>query len=120
MQILFLIGRILLGGYFLYNGIGHFKGLTGMVGYSKSKGVPLAKAAVVISGVILTLGGLTIIANRYAILGMVALVVCLVPITFMMHRFWKESDPMVRMGEKINFTKNLALIGALILLVSIG
>lgn len=91
-----------------------------MVGYSKSKGVPLAKAAVVISGVILTLGGLTIIANRYAILGMVALVVCLVPITFMMHRFWKESDPMVRMGEKINFTKNLALIGALILLVSIG
>jgi putative oxidoreductase len=76
MQILFLIGRILLGGYFLYNGIGHFKGLTGMVGYSKSKGVPLAKAAVVISGVILTLGGLTIIANRYAILGMVALVVC--------------------------------------------
>lgn len=120
MQILFLIGRILLGGYFLYSGIGHFKSLAGMTGYAKMKKVPAAKAAVVIGGIMLALGGLSILLNRYAILGMCLLVVFLIPTTLMMHAFWKETDGQARMGEQIQFTKNLALIGALILLVSIG
>jgi len=28
-----------------------------------------------------------------------------------MHDFWRIEDPMQRMGEQINFTKNLALLG---------
>lgn len=38
----------------------------------------------------------------------------LVPVSFMMHAFWKESDPQARQGEQINFNKNLALIGGLL------
>jgi putative oxidoreductase len=29
-----------------------------------------------------------------------------------MHPFWKVQDPMAKMGEMVNFTKNLALLGA--------
>jgi uncharacterized membrane protein YphA (DoxX/SURF4 family) len=47
-------------------------------------------------------------------------VLMLIPTTFMMHKFWKETDMQTRMNENINFTKNLALIGALLLLISIG
>ncbi len=120
MQVLFIIGRILLGGYFLYSGYNHFKGLSSMAGYAKMKGVPAARAGVIISGVMLTLGGAAIVLNRFAILGMCVLVLALIPITIMMHPFWKEKEPNARMMERIQFTKNIAIIGALILLVSIG
>lgn len=120
MQALFLIGRILLGGYFIYNGYNHFKNLNNMAGYAKMKRVPAAKAAVALSGAMLALGGLAVVINKFAILGMCLLVLALLPITIMMHKFWKESDMQARMGERINFTKNLALIGALLLLISIG
>jgi putative oxidoreductase len=39
-NVLFLIGRILFGGYFIYNGYNHLKNLSMMSGYAKTKGVP--------------------------------------------------------------------------------
>ncbi len=120
MQILFITGRIILGGYFIYSGYNHFKNLASMTGYAVMKKVPSAKAAVIVGGVMMVLGGLAIFLNVYPIIGMMLLVLFLIPTTIVMHQFWKESDPMVRMGERINFTKNLALIGALLLIISLG
>ncbi len=120
MQALFLIGRILLGGYFIYSAYNHFKDIGGMSGYAKMKGVPAAKAGVILSGVMFGIGGLAIVFNRYAILGMIVTALALIPITIMMHPFWKEKEPSARMMERIQFTKNIAIIGSLILLISIG
>lgn len=120
MQILFLIGRILLGGYFLYSGYNHFKNLAGMTGYAAMKKVPLARVAVIVSGVMLTLGGLAVLLNRFAILGMCLVILFLIPTTIMMHAFWKETEPNAKMMERVQFMKNLGFIGALLLLVSIG
>ena len=120
MQVLFLIGRILLGGYFLYSGYNHFKNLAGMTGYAVMKKVPMARVGVIISGAMLTLGGLAIVLNRFAILGMCLVVLFLIPTTIVMHAFWKETDPNAKMMERIQFTKNVGFIGALLLLVSIG
>ena len=120
MQILFLIGRILLGGYFIYSGYNHFKNLANMAGYAAMKKVPMARAAVITTGVMLTLGGLSIVLNRFAILGMCLVVLFLIPTTIVMHAFWKETEPNARMMERIQFMKNVGLIGALLLLVSIG
>ncbi len=116
MGILFLLGRILLGGFFLYNAFGHFKNLAGMTAYAQSKRVPYPKAAVIATGSMLALGGLSIVLGFYIVLGTWLLVLFLIPTTFTMHRFWKEADPMASMNEKINFTKNLALVGALLML----
>lgn len=120
MQIVFIIGRILLGGYFLYNGYNHFKNLSSMTGYATMKRVPFAKAAVIVGGVMLTLGGVAILVNRFAILGMCLAVLFLIPTSIMMHAFWKETDQNAKMMERIQFTKNLAIVGALLLLISIG
>lgn len=120
MEIVFIIGRILLGGYFLYSGYNHFANVAGMTGYAKMKGVPAAKVAVIVSGIMLVLGGVAVLANKFAILGMALVVVFLIPTTLLMHRFWKETDPNARMSERINFTKNIALMGALLLLISIA
>ncbi len=116
MGTLFLIGRILLSGFFLYNAFNHFKNLGGYAGYSQSKSVPYPKAAVIVTGIMLALGGLSIILGLYIVLGMWLLVLCLLPITFLMHAFWKVTDPMAKSAERVNFTKNIAIIGALLML----
>lgn len=118
MEILFIIGRILLGGFFVYNAISHFIKLNMLSGYAKSKGVPAAKFSVVFTGIMLLVGGLSIIFNVYAMIGIWILIVFLVLTTAMMHPFWKEKDPMARMHDQIGFMKNLAILGALLIMVS--
>lgn len=112
MAIIFLIGRILFGGYFIMNGYNHFKNLSGTTGYAQSKGVPNAKTAVIVGGVLLVLGGLGIVLGVFPRFAVLLLEIFLIPVTYKMHQFWKITDPMQKMGEQINFTKNVALIGA--------
>lgn len=116
---IFIIGRLLLGGYFVFGAFNHFKMITMMSGYAQSKGVPSPKAAVAFSGFLLLVGGLSILLGIYPRVGVIALVLFLVPVTFMMHAFWKIQDPQMKMGEMVNFTKNLALLGAVLMLLSI-
>lgn len=120
MDIIFIIGRILLGGFFLMMGVNHFKEKTSMVGYAKSKGIKSAEAAVTISGVFMVLGGLGIILGTFIQIAMGLLVLFLVPTSFIMHKFWKETDPQVRMSEQTNFMKNMAILGALLILIALG
>lgn len=120
MIAVFFIGRIIFGGYFLYNAYNHFKNADGLAGYATMKGVPMAKAGVIASGALFALGGFSIIFGTYMVLGMWLLVAALIPITVMMHQFWKEKDPMAQMNERISFTKNLAIIGALMIMISMA
>lgn len=113
---LWLLGRVIVGGYFIHNAYSHFKNLAGMTGYAASKGMPMPKASVVLSGLMLFLGGLGILLGAYVQFSIYLLVLFLVGTLIIMHPYWKETDPMVRMGEKINFYKNLALIGALLMI----
>jgi putative oxidoreductase len=50
MKALFLIGRIVFGGFFLYNGINHFKQKDGLAQYAGAKNVPYPDVAVVAAG----------------------------------------------------------------------
>ncbi len=118
MTILFLVGRIILGGYFLMSGFDHFQHLTMMSGYAKSKGVPAASFAVGFSGVLLLLGGLSVVLGAYPTVGLWLLVIFLVPVSIKMHNFWTIADPTQKMGEMINFTKNMALVGAILMLLA--
>lgn len=119
MEIVFLVGRIILGVYFLFNASNHFMRLEMMSGYAASKGVPASKALVVGSGVLLLIGGLCILTGFQPTIGVVALVLFLVPVTFKMHDFWAEKDPMAKMTQMVNFTKNMALLGSTLMFLAI-
>ena len=112
------LGRILFGGFFIMSGYNHFARLGMMAGYSQSKGVPAANIAVAATGVLLLIGGISVLFNLYPVIGLAALVMFFVPVTFMMHPYWKIEDPMAKMGERVNFTKNIALLGATLILLS--
>lgn len=120
MAILFLIGRLIFGAYFLQNAYNHFKNLDGLTAYATSKGVPSARAAVFVSGVLLMLGGLGVVFGIAPEASLALLLVFLVPVTFKMHAFWKETDPNARMQELLHFYKNLALIGAILMMYAIS
>ena len=119
MDIAFLIGRIIVGVYYLFNASSHFMQLNMMAGYAESKGVPAPKLAVIGSGVLLLVGGLSILLGFLPLLGVIALVLFYLPVTFMMHAFWTVEDPQMKMAEMVNFTKNLALIGSALMLLAI-
>ena len=118
METVFFIGRILLGGYFLLNAYNHLFKSDMLTNYAVSKKVPAAKTAVIISGLLLLFGGYSILAGVRITAGVAALVLFLVPVTFSMHAFWKE-EGQTRMTEKIQFLKNIALLGAVLMLLAV-
>jgi len=115
---LLYLGRILFGGYFIMSGFNHFKMLTMMSEYAKSKGAPMPKLSVAVSGLLLLLGGVSILFNYFTSIGLIALVLFLIPVTFIMHAFWKIQDPTAKMHEMVNFMKNVALLGAVLILLA--
>jgi putative oxidoreductase len=104
-------GRLIFGGYFLYSGIHHFTDREMLIGYAKSKGVSWPKAAVLGSGALLVLGGLSLLTGVKQKVGASLVTTFLTGVTPMMHDYWNVQDQGQRMNEMINFTKNLALIG---------
>ena len=120
MRSLFLFGRVIFGGYFLYNGINHFLNEKMMSQYAASKGVAAPDAAVTSSGALLAAGGLSVLVGVQPKRGLGAIIAFLVPVTLQMHRFWEETEPERRMNETINFGKNVALIGAALTMLQIA
>jgi putative oxidoreductase len=119
MKALFLIGRIVFGGFFLYNGINHFKHKEALAGYAGSKNVPNPEIAVIAAGIALAAGGTSIILGAKPKLGTLAILGFLATISPVMHDFWNIADPQQKQGEMIHFSKNLALFGAALALAGV-
>ena len=113
-----LTGRILFSLIFLAGGLGHFSAQS--IGYAASQGVPLASVLVPISGVISMAGALSILLGYKAKLGAWLLVIFLVPVTLMLHKFWTIQDPMTRQMDMVMFMKNLGLLGGALFIAFFG
>jgi len=112
MKIPFLIGRAVLGGFFLYNGFNHFKNLRSMGQYAGSKGVPMPEVAVSASGALLLLGGASILLGVRPKMGVASVLTFLAGVSPVMHDFWNAADPQQRQQDLAHFAKNMALVGA--------
>ncbi len=119
MKAPFLIGRLIFGGYFLYNGIHHFRELESMAQYAGAKQVPAPKAAVAVTGGLLTIGGASILLGVKPKLGAAALIGFLAGVSPIMHDFWRAEDPQKRQAEMVNFAKNAALLGGAVALMGV-
>jgi putative oxidoreductase len=119
MDVVALIGRILFAALFLASGVGHLTQSEAMAGYAKARGVPQAKLAVLGSGVLIIIGGLLVLLGIWMDLGALLLAIFLIPTAFLMHAFWKETDPMAKQTEMVSFNKDLALGGAALLLLGL-
>ena len=92
-----------------------------MTGYAQYKKVPAAKLSVILSGLMILVGGIFVALGIYADLGALLIALFLIPTAFMMHNFWTIQDAQAKQAETINFFKNLSLAGAaLIIFVLVG
>jgi uncharacterized membrane protein YphA (DoxX/SURF4 family) len=68
-----------------------------------------------LNGLVHVLGGLALATGKGRRLGAVLLAGSLVPTTLAGHSFWQETDKSARATQKIQFMKNLGLMGGLLL-----
>ncbi len=118
MKLAFIVGRILVGFFYLSSGINLFMHLPGMTGAAAAKGVPDPSLAVPVAAALLVLGGLSLLLGWRPLVGVGAIVLFLIPVTLLMHPFWSESGA-EKLGDTINFMKNFALLGAALIFAAI-
>lgn len=119
MKAPFLLGRILFGGFFLYNGITHLRKARDMAPYAESKGVPNPELAVRLSAVPLIIGGTSLLLGVKPKIGALAILGFLAGVSPVMHDFWRMQDPNQRMQNTVDFMKNAALAGAALALMGV-
>jgi putative oxidoreductase len=118
MDIILVIGRMLFGGFFIYNAYNHFVRVDALAGYAAHQGVPHARLAVLGSGALIFFGGLSVFLGVHTNWGAWAIVAFLIPITYQMHPYWKEHGE-GRAMQQIQFNKNVALLGAALMLAAL-
>ncbi|MEP7326587.1 MAG: DoxX family protein [Gemmatimonadota bacterium] len=112
------LGRALFAAIFL----GSVSGLVGgaLIGYATQAGVPFPNILVPLAGIVAAVGGLSVLLGFHARAGAWVLIAFLVPVTFMMHAFWTVTDPAMRAMQQANFMKNVALVGAALMIAYWG
>jgi putative oxidoreductase len=118
MRMLFPIGRVLFALIFITAAPRHFtwEGIH----HAADLGVPLAGLLVPVAGVMALAGGLSVALGWKARWGAWTLVAFLIPVTWMMHAFWKQSDAAAFHIQQAMFVKNLSMLGAALLLTQFG
>ncbi len=75
------------------------------------------KLLVQANGAIMVAGGTLLAAGRLPRLSALALAASLVPTTLAGHSYWTVEDPVARKTQRIQFHKNLAMLGGLLFAV---
>ena len=118
MKTVFLLGRLIFGGFFLYSGLHHFQEKKVLAQYAAAKNVPLPDIAVTASGAMLMLGGASILLGVKPKIGALAIAGFLAGVSPMIHGFWRTEDSQQRQNEMAHFMKNIAMLGGVMALMA--
>lgn len=112
------VGRALFVCFFVAMGFSHFVNFREHATFLDGKGVPLARAATILTIVMMLGGGGLVLFNWHRSIGAVLLFGIIFPAPFFLHHFWNETDSYLRLSEFAHFIKDLSLAGAALLLLS--
>ncbi|GAA0232571.1 DoxX family protein [Halobaculum roseum] len=110
------LGRLMYGGILAYMAIDGFRNNDKRVGIAEEKGVPMPDVAVPFATGMLFVANVGIILWRFPRLAAGALIVFFASTTPVIHDFWNQQGG-ERQGNKINFLKNVALMGCAVMLL---
>ena len=105
---------ILLGLFFILNGVNHLLNTSFYEEYSEKKGLISPKLMVRISGIALIFGGLSLATGYLMMVGIIGLSAFLVIASFTIHQFWNEKTHEKKLVEGMHFAKNMAILTELI------
>lgn len=113
-RLMLLIGRGLLGLYFILPGITKITGFAATSEYMAAHGVPLIPVLLVVTIVIQIGGGLALMFGFKTQLIAFLLAGLTIVINVFMHNFWVMEEGLERNHEMQNFVKNLAIMAGLL------
>lgn len=117
MNTLFLVGRILFGGFFFAAGLNHFTHHAAMARMVARGGIPMPELAVIGSGLLIFVGGASILLGCRLRVGCLLIIIFLAVVTPLAHNFWAHCNPAQRAGDLNNFTKNAGLLGGALMML---
>lgn len=118
MRVAHLIGRIILGSFYIWSSSHHFLNHAALTQYTAARGVPLAGLAVYGTGLLLFVGGVLIIFGFLPKVGVAAVVLFFLGVTPIMHNFWVAAAAQ-HQAQLGNFTKNFALMASALVFLAI-
>lgn len=105
-----VIGRFLLGLYFLVPGLAKIFNSSSQILLMEARNIPFAHSLLIFAGVSSLLGALALISGRYIKLAAYGFVAYVLLVNILIHPFW------VVEAEMQNFIKNLAIMSGLLVL----
>jgi putative oxidoreductase len=115
-QFSLILGRSLLGLYFLIPGLAKIFNYSDTLILMESKDVPLAEIALPLTILIQVIFSSSLILNKYLRISSLILATLTVLINIYIHDFWNLIDDHAQGHELQNFIKNLAIMAGLIIL----
>lgn len=117
--VLDLIGRILLAILFLTSGVAKIMDYQGVGQYMASAKMPMIEILLPIAIAIEIGAALGLILGFQTRLAALALIVYTLVASYFFHNFWAFTGPEAQM-QMIQFSKNLALVGGLLVVTAFG
>lgn len=116
-----ILGRFFLIIIFLMSAVGNkIPNFGSTAEYMASEGVPVPMFLLAGAIVFLITGSLSILVGYKARIGASLLLVFLILATYWFHDFWTVEDAGAKQMQTIAFMKNLALMGAMLMIIARG
>jgi putative oxidoreductase len=110
-----LAGRILISVIFLISGFFKVGGYAQMVGYATALHLPMPGVLIAAAAAVELACGLAILAGFRTRIAAWLVFLYLIPVTFIFHNFWAVQGQEQQM-QLVNFLKNAAIMGGLLIL----
>ena len=119
--VIWLVGRVVLGGLFMMSGIQKLSGIDQFAASLANNGIPVEIAPLLawLGAAVETIGGLCIVLGLATSWASLVLIAFTIVAAFIAHRFW-QAPPEARMMQTAHFEKNMMIVGAFCLLYVAG
>lgn len=112
------VARLALAAPFIWLGYEAAADPGARVALAADLGIPSPETAVRVNGAAMVAGGIglaTGVLPRASALGLVA---SMIPTTLAGHSFWQQQDPVARKQNRIQFLKNVGMVGGLLAVIA--
>jgi putative oxidoreductase len=115
--LLIVVGRFLLGGYFLQAGIRNFMKMPLHISILEKKGIPMPRESLIVALVVQTVGGAMVAFGIFPAIGAVGLILFTIVANYLYHNFTQFQGE-ERKSHLASVLVNLGIIGGLLLVIA--
>ena len=115
-----LLGRFLMGGYFILPAIRKINDFAGTSAYMEEHNVPMVSVLLVVTIIIQIVAGIAIIVGFKGKVSAFILAGLTLVISIFMHDFWGMEEGIARSHELQNFFKNMGIMAGLLMITGLG